>query len=229
MFNIVDSLINDIRNSFKEIFDQELDGISLQPTRKEFPGHYTLVMFPYLKLTGKKPEESGELLGAQLKAKSDWVHDYNVVKGFLNLEIADKAWIKVLNSFNNSPNFGFKGSSDQEIMVEFSSPNTNKPLHLGHLRNNFLGYSVARILEANGCNVHKVQIINNRGIHICKSMVAWQKFGNGETPESTGLKGDKLVGNYYVLFNKEYQKQVTGLIEAGKSQAEAEKEAPIML
>ena len=228
MFNIVDGLINDIKLSFKDVFNHELEDISLQPTRKEFPGHYTLVMFPYLKLTRKNPEESGQLLGENLKSNSNLVSNFNVVKGFLNLEIADNAWVKVLNSLNNIPDFGYKTDSGREMMVEYSSPNTNKPLHLGHLRNIFLGYSVAKILTANGDKVHKVQIVNDRGIHICKSILAWQKFGNGQTPESTGLKGDKLVGNYYVQFDKEYKKQIAGLVADGMDKAKAEMEAPII-
>ena len=226
MFNIIDSLINDIKKSFKDVFDHELDNISLQPTRKEFPGHYTVVMFPYLKVTRKKPEESGELLGENLKANSDLVSDFNVVKGFLNLEITDGAWVKTLNSLNSSPDFGFKVDSGREMMVEYSSPNTNKPLHLGHLRNIFLGYSVSHILEANGDKVHKVQIVNDRGIHICKSILAWQKYGNGETPENTSTKGDKLVGNYYVRFDKEYKKEIAELVAGGMDKDKAEKEAP---
>ncbi len=228
MFTIVDNLIADIDRAFTAVFGQPAGEISLQPTRKEFPGHYTLVMFPYLRLTKSKPEESGQLLGEKLQADSTLVKGYNVVKGFLNLEVADSAWVQVLNDLNTHPDFGFKPASGVEMMVEFSSPNTNKPLHLGHLRNNFLGYSVAKILEANGTRVHKVQIINDRGIHICKSMLAWQKFGNGETPEQAGIKGDKLVGNYYVKFDQEYKQQIAGLVADGMPREEAEKEAPII-
>jgi len=228
MYNISDKLIEDIKLSFKNVFNNEVDEISLQPTRKDFDGHYTVVMFPYLKITRKNPEESGKLLGENLKAISSLVSAYNVVKGFLNIEIADNAWVKVANELHNSDKFGFKPTTNHEAMVEFSSPNTNKPLHLGHLRNNFLGYSVANILEANGSKVHKVQIINDRGIHICKSMIAWQKFGQGETPETSGSKGDKLVGNYYVLFDKAYKKQIAELIASGTAKEEAEKEAPII-
>jgi arginyl-tRNA synthetase len=228
MFDIVDNLSSDIKQSFKEIFNHELDSFSLQPTRKEFAGHYTLVMFPYLKVTRKSPEQSGELLGNHLKAISILVADFNVVKGFLNLEIDDEAWIKSLNSLNNTPGFGFKEPAGEEMMVEFSSPNTNKPLHLGHLRNIFLGYSVVKILEAYGLQVHKVQIVNDRGIHICKSILAWQKFGNGETPESAGLKGDKLVGSYYVKFDQEYKKEIAELVSGGMARVDAEKEAPLI-
>ena len=228
MFNLSDSLVKDIKKAFNNVFESELPEISLQPTRKEFPGHYTMVMFPYLKLTRKKPEESGELLGQELKNESSLVKDYNVVKGFLNIEIEDSAWVKVLNSLNTDSEFGIGESTGREMMVEFSSPNTNKPLHLGHLRNIFLGYSVSKILEARGDTVHKVQIVNDRGIHICKSMVAWLKFSNEETPDSSGLKGDKLAGKYYVQFDKTYKQQIAELIEKGVDKTIAVKEAPIM-
>ena len=228
MFNLSDSLVKDIKKAFNNVFESELAEISLQPTRKEFPGHYTMVMFPYLKLTRKKPEESGELLGQELKNESSLVKDYNVVKGFLNIEIEDSAWVKVLNSLNTDSEFGIGESTGREMMVEFSSPNTNKPLHLGHLRNIFLGYSVSKILEARGDTVHKVQIVNDRGIHICKSMVAWLKFSNEETPDSSGLKGDKLAGKYYVQFDKTYKQQIAELIKKGVDKTIAEKEAPIM-
>ena len=228
MFNIIDNLIADIGKAFTEVFGQGPGAISLQPTRKEFPGQYTLVMFPFFLITKRKPEESGALLGEKLKAASPLVKDYNVVKGFLNLEIGDNAWVQVLNALNTDAGFGFKPADGSEMMVEFSSPNTNKPLHLGHLRNNFLGYAVAKILEANGTRVHKVQIINDRGIHICKSMLAWQRYGNGQTPEQAGIKGDKLVGNYYVKFDQEYKREIAGLVANGMPREQAEKEAPIM-
>jgi len=228
MFNLATSLTAEIKQAFKSVYSHELMEVSLQPTRKEFSGHYTMVMFPYLKITRKSPEESGKLLGEKLKNDSLLVKDYNVVKGFLNIEIADSAWINVLNSLNANPGFGFSEPGDREMMVEFSSPNTNKPLHLGHMRNIFLGYSVSKILEANGDKVHKVQIVNDRGIHICKSMVAWLKFADGETPDSAGLKGDKLAGNYYVQFDKEYKKQIAELVDSGIAKEAAEKEAAIM-
>jgi len=226
MFDVVSQLREDIKQAFKSCFKLEVDDISLQPTRKEFSGQYTIVMFPYLKSTRKGPEESGEIIGAKLKEESLLVKHYNVVKGFLNLEIEDSAWIKQLDSLNNQRNFGFNKQGDHEMMVEFSSPNTNKPLHLGHLRNIFLGASVSNILKAYGKQVHKVQIVNDRGIHICKSMVAWQKFAEGEEP-SEEYKGDKLVGKYYVLFNTEYKKQVAELRDKGMATELAEKEAPI--
>lgn len=227
MLNIQEKLSRDIEAAFKQCFDTEIE-VSLQPTRKDFEGHYTLVVFPYLKLTTKSPEESGKIIGEKLMEMSSMVHDFNVVKGFLNIEIADNVWVELLNDLNANPDFGFKEKSGREMMVEFSSPNTNKPLHLGHLRNIFLGYSVSQILEANGDKVHKVQIINDRGIHICKSMVAWLRFGNEESPESSGLKGDKLVGNYYVQFDKAYKEEIQQLVADGVAKEEAEKQAPIL-
>ena len=220
-----------ISNAFKAVFHHELpsEEVALQPTRKEFEGSHTFVVFPYLKVAGKPPEESGKLLGAHIADESEMVQSFNVVKGFLNLELADKLWINVFNQIKEQPNYGALEASGDEVMVEYSSPNTNKPLHLGHLRNNFLGYSVAKILEAQGKKVHKVQIINDRGIHICKSMVAWVKYGNGETPESSGIKGDKLVGNYYVKFDREYKSQIRELTESGREKEWAEKNAPILL
>lgn len=226
MFDLVSQLREDIKKAFKACFKLELDVISLQPTRKEFAGQYTIVMFPYLKSTQKGPEESGEMIGASLQENSQLVKHYNVVKGFLNLEIEDSAWIKQLESLNNQANFGYNKSGDHEVMVEFSSPNTNKPLHLGHLRNIFLGDSVSKILVAKGFRVHKVQIVNDRGIHICKSMVAWLKFGENEEP-TVENKGDKLVGKYYVLYNNEFKKQVAKLVDQGMAKDQAEKEAPI--
>lgn len=226
MLNIEDKLSQDINTAFKECFGSEIE-VSLQPTRKDFTGHYTMVVFPYLKQTRKSPEESGKLIGEKLIEISPLVSGYNVVKGFLNIEVADNVWVELLNELGDNPDFGFREQSGREMMVEFSSPNTNKPLHLGHLRNIFLGYSVAQILEANGYNIHKVQIINDRGIHICKSMVAWLKFGDGETPDSSNIKGDKLVGNYYVKFDKAYKAEIEELVAAGMSRESAEKEAPI--
>lgn len=213
------------------LFDHKLDvqEVSLQPTRKEFKGTYTFVTFPYGRISKKSPEATGEAIGEYVVGHTEIVSGYNVVKGFLNLEIADNVWVQLLNEITATENFGRHASRGEKVMVEYSSPNTNKPLHLGHLRNNFLGYSVAKIYDAFGYDVVKVQIINDRGIHICKSMVAWQKFGNDETPESSGMKGDKLAGKYYVAFDKHYKKEIASLIEAGKSKEEAEKQAPILL
>jgi arginyl-tRNA synthetase len=229
MYILTDRLTEDIQSAFLQAFEQEIGPISLQPTRKDFAGHYTLVMFPYLKATRKSPEESGKALGEILKKSSAIVKDFNVVKGFLNIEIKDSAWVALLNDLNTNPSWSDIKPSGREMMVEFSSPNTNKPLHLGHLRNIFLGYSVAQILEANGDKVHKVQIINDRGIHICKSMVAWLKYGEKANPSDTQTKGDKFVGNYYVKFDQEYKKQIEELVAVGDSREKAEKEAPIMV
>lgn len=218
-----------IKQALESLYSIQETSIVLQPTRKEFRGAYTFVTFPYLKVSKKGPEQTGEEIGAFLLKNSDIFSDFNVVKGFLNLEVADTSWLSTFNELHSTENFGFSKPDGSEFMVEYSSPNTNKPLHLGHLRNNFLGNSVARILEANGTKVHKVQIINDRGIHICKSMLAWQKFGNGETPESSGMKGDKLVGKYYVIFDKEYKKEIGELVAKGMDKEEAEKKAPILL
>jgi len=217
--------------SLKDLYDSEVDeeSIKLQPTRKEFEGTHTFVTFPYLKLSRKNPEQTGQLIGEYLKDRTGLIENYNVVKGFLNLQISQKTWLELFQFIYESEDYGFFPPNGEEVMVEYSSPNTNKPLHLGHLRNNFLGYSISRILEANGCKVHKVQIINDRGIHISKSMVAWQKFGQGETPDSTGIKGDKLVGKYYVEFDKQHKQEVATLTEKDVSLEKAQQEAPIML
>jgi arginyl-tRNA synthetase len=208
----------------------EISDVQLQQTRKEFEGDITLVVFPFVKLARKAPEQVANEIGEILLNEVDEVLAYNAVKGFLNFVISDGYWLEAFNrSLVEGSSFGFKNDDSRaHVMVEYSSPNTNKPLHLGHLRNNFLGYSVAEILKANGHKVSKVQIINDRGIHICKSMLAWQKFGHGETPESTGLKGDKLVGNYYVAFDKKYKEEIADLVSKGMDKELAEKEAPIM-
>lgn len=205
------------------------DQIQLQLTRKEFEGHRTLVVFPLTRISKTSPEATATQLGEWLVAHDPLVDAFQVVKGFLNLTITPSFWTQALLDALANNQFGLteKGARPR-VMVEYSSPNTNKPLHLGHLRNNFLGYSVSRILEAAGHEVIKVQIINDRGIHICKSMVAWQKFGQGETPESSGLKGDKLVGKYYVAFDKAYKQEIQDLMDAGSSEAEAKAQAPIM-
>jgi arginyl-tRNA synthetase len=222
------TLRNEIQKAVAALFTQSLEQVQLQPTNKEFEGSHTVVCFPITKLSRKSPEETARMIGEYLVANSGIVTRFNVVKGFLNLVIADSVWAEVFNSIFTNPKFGALPANGKEMMVEYSSPNTNKPLHLGHLRNNFLGYSVAEIFKATGYKVHKVQIINDRGIHICKSMAAWQLYGNGETPESAGLKGDKLVGKYYVEFDKHYKAQIKELIDKGVPEAEAEKQAPIM-
>jgi arginyl-tRNA synthetase len=203
--------------------------IQLQKTRKEFEGDLTLVVFPLVKALKSSPEQIANSIGDFLSNLLPFVAGYNIVKGFLNISFTKEWWIARLNEINSLPSYGKMPDSGKTYLVEYSSPNTNKPLHLGHLRNNFLGYSVSKILEANGHKVIKTQIINDRGIHICKSMLAWQKFGNGETPESSGLKGDKLVGKYYVAFDKAYKSEKESLITQGMSEEEAEKKAPIIL
>ena len=221
----------EISNALNALFDTQTSAeeLILQPTRKEFEGTYTFVTFPFLRVSKMKPEDTGEAIGEKLLQTSSSIIGFNVVKGFLNLVISDEAWLKSFSTiWSLGESIGKKEPSGNEVMVEYSSPNTNKPLHLGHLRNNFLGNSVSRILEANGNKVHKVQIINDRGIHICKSMLAWKKFGNDATPQSSGLKGDKLVGNYYVEFETHYRKEVNQLVEEGLTKEVAEKEAPMM-
>jgi arginyl-tRNA synthetase len=204
--------------------------IQLQETRKEFNGDITLVTFPFLKASKKSPELTGNEIGTYLKEKLPEVEDYSVIKGFLNLVISRSFWLSRLNEARKTENFGTAKpeSSGHSVMVEYSSPNTNKPLHLGHIRNNLLGYSISKILKANGHKVIMVNLVNDRGIHICKSMLAWQKWGNGETPGSSGKKGDHLVGDYYVKFDLEYKKQIQELIAQGQSEADAEKNAPLI-
>lgn len=198
----------------------------VQVTRKEFEGDYTLVVFPLLKISKLSPEATGQAIGEWLKSNTDEIAGYNTVKGFLNLSFSNSYWNSLFSSIADDENFGQLPPTGKTIMVEFSSPNTNKPLHLGHIRNNLLGWSVSRLLEANGHKVMKVNLVNDRGIHICKSMLAWLKTGNGETPESSGKKGDHLVGDYYVAFNEIYKKEVDELTAGGMSKEEAEKNAP---
>ncbi|MEJ2003425.1 MAG: arginine--tRNA ligase [Cyclobacteriaceae bacterium] len=226
-----EQLIKDIDNAFKACYEARVDEsqITLQPTRKDFEGTHTLVCFPFLKITKQPPEKTAETIGAWLLENSDLIESYNVVKGFLNMNMPGQVWIKQLTVAARDPHFGKFADRNEEVMIEYSSPNTNKPLHLGHLRNNFLGWSVAEILKANGYSVHKVQIINDRGIHICKSMVAWKRFGDDATPESGGIKGDKLVGDFYVRFDREYKKEIEQLVAEGNTREEAEKNAPILL
>ena len=214
----------------QELFGATLETIELQQTKKEFEGDITVVIFPMLRQIKGNPQQIGQQIGAYLQEKVPEVVAYNVIKGFLNLVISDTYYIDFLTDIKDNPNYGLAAPNSKEaILVEYSSPNTNKPLHLGHIRNNLLGYAVAEILKASGHKVYKTQIINDRGIHICKSMLAWQKFGNGETPESSGLKGDKLAGNYYVAFDKAYKEEIQQLIVSGKTKEEAEKQAPIFL
>ena len=224
-------LLENTQKAIAEHYGQHIENIEIQLTRKEFEGDYTLVLFPLLKLIKAKPEQIGEVLGSYLTKHVAEVTAYNVVRGFLNLSIADSYFLSFFGEIAAQDRYGTTPVTAESpaMIVEYSSPNTNKPLHLGHIRNNLLGFAMAKILEATGKRVYKTQIINDRGIHICKSMVAWQRFGNGETPESTGMKGDKLVGKYYVLFDKAYKEEITQLIAEGKSKEVAEREAPIFL
>ncbi len=213
-----------------ELYQTELPTVEFQPTRKDFEGDITVVVFPMLRFVKGNPVEIGTKIGEYLQENVEEVSKFNVVKGFLNIVVEDGFYLDFFNSMYNEADFGYvKTASKDAVMVEYSSPNTNKPLHLGHIRNNLLGYSVSEILKAAGKKVYKTQIINDRGIHICKSMLAWQKFGEGETPESTGLKGDHLVGKYYVAFDKAYKEQIADLVAGGTEKEKAEKEAPILL
>ena len=224
-------LLENTKKAIAQHYGQQIENIEIQLTRKEFEGDYTIMLFPLLKLIKAKPEQIGEVLGAYLTEHVAEVTAYNVVKGFLNLTIADSYFLSFFREIAAQERYGTTPITAESpaMIVEYSSPNTNKPLHLGHIRNNLLGFSMAKILEATGKRVYKTQIINDRGIHICKSMIAWQLFGKGETPESTGLKGDKLVGKYYVLFDKAYKEEIAQLIAEGKSKEVAEREAPIFV
>ncbi|WP_343695526.1 arginine--tRNA ligase [Flavobacterium sp.] len=220
-----------IQKAIQALFDVSVDKIEFQTTRKEFEGDITMVIFPLLKVIKSNPAELGNKIGNYLVENVSEVARFNVVSGFLNIVISDSYYLNFFNEIKNNQTFGYvtPDPADKAIMVEYSSPNTNKPLHLGHVRNNLLGYSVAEILKASGKKVYKTQIINDRGIHICKSMLAWEKFGNGETPQSSNLKGDKLVGKYYVEFDKAYKTEINQLVEAGKTEEEAKKQAPIII
>ena len=228
--NMHNSLEIAVKKAFKEIYNTDIQSVEFQATKKDFKGDITIVVFAFLRFVKGNPVEIGTKIGTYLTDNVAEVVGFNVVKGFLNLEIADSFFINNFNTIYKSNNFGIitPNKSEKAVMVEYSSPNTNKPLHLGHIRNNLLGYSVAEIIKASGKQVYKTQIINDRGIHICKSMVAWQRFGNGETPESSGIKGDKLVGNYYVAFDKAYKEEIAQLVAKGKTEEEAKKEAPIL-
>ena len=225
-----ESLAQLIKQAFLTLYQTPLACVEFQSTRKDFEGDLTVVTFSMLRTVKMDPAQLGKDLGAYLSENSPEVIGYNVVKGFLNLVICDAYFIDFFHTLISSSKFGFiEPSEDQAVMVEYSSPNTNKPLHLGHVRNVLLGYSVAEILKASGMKVYKTQIINDRGIHICKSMLAWQRFGNNETPESTGVKGDKLVGNYYVKFDQVYKQEIIALQARGLSSDDAKSQAPIML
>ncbi len=228
IMDIQETVKQAIQQAVTELYQQSIGEVVLQPTKKEFDGLYTFVTFPLTKALRQAPAQIGQAIGEWLVANSPVVSAFNVVQGFLNLSIADSAWIDTLNDIAANDTFGQLPDKGQSVMVEFSSPNTNKPLHLGHLRNNFLGDSVSRILKASGYDVVKTCIVNDRGVHICKSMLAYQRFGNDETPESAGMKGDHLIGKYYVLFDKAYKAEVEQLVAQGTAKEEAEKTAPLM-
>ena len=223
---LVDRTIEAVKTLYNA--DISVSQLAIQETRKEFEGQLTLVVFPITKFSKKSPEVTANEIGEYLKSQVSDILSFNVIKGFLNLSFTDQFWIDLLNQIVLTDSFGFFPANGKKIMIEYSSPNTNKPLHLGHIRNNLLGYSVSEILKAYGYEVIKTNLINDRGIHICKSMLAWQKYGHGETPESSGMKGDHLVGKYYVIFDKEYKKEIQSLTAAGQSEEEAKRNAPLI-
>lgn len=226
----MDFIIEATLKAVKQLYNTDISAadVNLQETRKEFEGQATVVIFPFTKFSRKSPEQTGTEIGEFLRNELKEVSGYNVIKGFLNISLSDAYWIGRLNDEVLAPDFGVFAPNGQRVMVEYSSPNTNKPLHLGHIRNNLLGFSVAEILQASGYEVIKTNLVNDRGIHICKSMLAWQKFGNGETPESSGMKGDHLVGKYYVIFDREYKGQIEALKASGQTEEEAKKNAPLI-
>ncbi|MBE6288421.1 MAG: arginine--tRNA ligase [Mediterranea massiliensis] len=238
--NIEQKLTQSVMNGLKALYGQDVPEkmVQLQKTKKEFEGHLTLVVFPFLKMSKKGPEQTAQEIGEYLAQNDAMVSAYNVIKGFLNLTIASNAWIELLNSIHTNPQYGIIAATEESplVMIEYSSPNTNKPLHLGHVRNNLLGHALANIVAANGNKVVKTNIVNDRGIHICKSMLAWLKYGNGETPESSGKKGDHLIGDYYVAFDKHYKAEVKELmaqyqaegLNEEEAKAKAETESPLM-
>ena len=228
MINIEAFISSVVKRTTDELYGTS-DNIQIQKTRKEFEGDYTVVVFPLLKASRKSPEATATELGEKIVATTPEIKSFNVIKGFLNLVIDSSFWSARFKEIAEAKDYGMAAPSGRTIMIEYSSPNTNKPLHLGHIRNNLLGYSVATILKANGHNVIKVNLVNDRGIHICKSMLAWQLYGGGETPETSGMKGDHLVGKYYVEFDKHYKQEVKELVNGGMSEDEAKKKAPIML
>lgn len=230
---IENKIVSAVVLGIKTLYGQDIapETVQLQKTKKEFAGHLTLVVFPFLKISRKKPEDTAQELGHFLKTEiPSVVADFNAVKGFLNLVVAPASWIGLLTDIHQDAQFGLTEATDHSplVMIEYSSPNTNKPLHLGHVRNNLLGCALANIMAANGNRVVKTNIVNDRGIHICKSMLAWLKYGNGATPESTGIKGDHLIGDYYVAFDKHYKEQIKELMEEGMSEEEAKNEAPLI-
>ena len=227
--NLQNTLSKKVKQAISQLYNTSLETVEFQATRKEFDGDITIVVFPMLRLVKGNPFEIGNAIGAYLVESVSQIKSYNVVKGFLNLVLSDAYFLNFFNEVSDFSKFGIINGNQNTVMVEYSSPNTNKPLHLGHVRNILLGYSVAEILKASGKKAYKTQIINDRGIHICKSMLAWKTYGNGETPKTSGMKGDKLVGNYYVKFDQEYKKEVSQLIETGFSENEAKIKAPSLI
>ena len=229
-------MIQTIQNAaiaaIKELYGQDVPEkmVQLQKTRSEFEGNLTLVVFPFLKMSKKAPEATAQEIGEYLTKNCSAISGYNVVKGFLNLSISDEAWLNLLAQIDSDEHYGEKQAKEDSplVMIEYSSPNTNKPLHLGHVRNNLLGWSLAQIMQANGNKVVKTNIVNDRGIHICKSMLAWLKWGNGETPETSGKKGDHLIGDYYVAFDKHYREEIKELVAQGMDEEKAKQEAPLI-
>ena len=230
--NIESQIITSAQEAVSSLYGQQVPEkmVQLQKTRSEFEGNLTLVVFPFLKISKKNPEQTAQEIGQYLADHCEAVSGFNVVKGFLNLVIAPAAWLALLNDINANEHYGERQANENSplVMIEYSSPNTNKPLHLGHVRNNLLGWSLAQIMQANGNRVVKTNIVNDRGIHICKSMLAWLKYGNGETPETSGKKGDHLIGDYYVAFDKHYREEVKQLVESGMDEEQAKQEAPLI-
>ncbi|HKK11166.1 MAG TPA: arginine--tRNA ligase, partial [Bacteroidales bacterium] len=219
-------IVNDL---YQQDFSPEK--VNIQKTRTDVEGDFTIVVFPFTRFSKKGPEPTAAEIGETLKNKIDFISGFNVIKGFLNVSLSESFWTDFLKKEAVNDAYGFSGAAknDTPVVIEYSSPNTNKPLHLGHIRNNLIGDSVARILKANGNNVDKVNLVNDRGIHICKSMLAWQKWGDGETPQSAGMKGDHLIGKYYVIFDKEYKKEIQQLVREGMEEDKAKKEAPLLI
>lgn len=230
--NIENKLVMSVISGLKALYGQDVPAVQvqLQKTKKEFEGHLTLVVFPFLRMSKKGPEQTAQEIGEYLQANEPAIAAFNVIKGFLNLTIASSEWIELLNMIHADERYGIMAADADSplVMIEYSSPNTNKPLHLGHVRNNLLGNALANIIMANGNKVVKTNIVNDRGIHICKSMLAWKLYGNGETPESSGKKGDHLVGDYYVSFDKHYKAEIASLMEKGMTKEEAEAASPLM-
>lgn len=232
--NMIEQIITQkTKEIIEQLYSEDVNPsmINIQKTRSEISGDFTIVVFPFLRFSKKSPEETANEIGEKLKTSTDIISSFNVIKGFLNIEIANSFWLNFVKDNFDKVDFGYKkvDANSNPVVIEYSSPNTNKPLHLGHIRNNLLGYSIAKIVEASGQKVEKVNLVNDRGIHICKSMLAWQKWGSGETPESTKMKGDHLIGKYYVLFDKEYKKDIKNLVDNGMEEDEAKKQSPLLL